>query len=129
MALDIVHYKGDEYVGKVEEKVQIKCRNEATKIEGKAGDICLMHTWSLHGGTANLSKNPRRMLIADLTAGDNWPLMPPMVPSIFSGKNYCRKKLLAKYVFVKLNLNYQNIINQILFLVLKAKKVNKKRFQ
>mgnify|MGYP006089040461 FL=1 len=85
------HYKGDEYVGKVEEKVQIKCRNEATKIEGKAGDICLMHTWSLHGGTANLSKNPRRMLIADLTAGDNWPLMPPMVPSIFSGKTIAGK--------------------------------------
>ena len=38
------------------------------------------------GDIANLSKNPRRMLIADLTAGDNWPLMPPMVPSIYSGK-------------------------------------------
>ena len=50
-----------------------------------------MHTWSLHGGTANLSKNPRRMLIADLTAGDNWPLMPPMVPSIFSGKTIAGK--------------------------------------
>jgi ectoine hydroxylase-related dioxygenase (phytanoyl-CoA dioxygenase family) len=80
------HYDGDEYVGKVEEKIQEKCRSDATKIEGMAGDICLMHTWSLHGGTANLSKNPRRMLISDLTAADNWPLMPPMIPSIYSGK-------------------------------------------
>lgn len=86
------HYDGDEYVGKVEEKIQVKCREEATKIEGKAGDICLMHTWSLHGGTANLSKNPRRMLISDLTAGDNWPLMPPMVPSIYSGKTIAGKE-------------------------------------
>ena len=85
------HYNGDEYVGKVEENIQKKCREEATKIEGKAGDICLMHTWSLHGGTANLSKNPRRMLISDFTAGDNWPLMAPMVPSIYSGKTVAGK--------------------------------------
>ena len=47
----------------------------ASKIEGKAGDICLMSTWCLHGGTANLSQNPRRMLICDYTAADNYPLM------------------------------------------------------
>jgi len=80
------HYKEDEFVGKAEEEVQETCRRDASKVEGKAGDICLMNTWCLHGGTANLSQNSRRMLICDLTAADNYPLMPPMVPSIYTGR-------------------------------------------
>ena len=80
------HYEGNEYVGKVEEKIQKICRSNSSKIEGEAGDICLMHTWCLHGGTANLSKDPRRMLICDLTAADNYPLMQPMVPSEHTGR-------------------------------------------
>ena len=80
------HYEGDEFVGKVKEEVQEICRLQSTKVEGKAGDICLMNAWCLHGGTANLSKNPRRMLICDLTAADNYPLMQPIVPSIHSGR-------------------------------------------
>ena len=80
------HYEGDEFIGKVEEKVQEICRRESSKIEGKAGDICLMNTWCLHGGTANLSQNPRRMLICDFTAADNYPLMQPIVPSEHTGR-------------------------------------------
>ena len=45
-----------------------------------------MNAWCLHGGTANFSKNPRRMLICDLTAADNYPLMQPIVPSEHSGR-------------------------------------------
>ena len=80
------HYEGDEFVGKVDEKAQKKCRHHASKIEGKAGDICLMSTWCLHGGTANLSQKLRRMLICDYTAADNYPLMQPIVPSEHTGR-------------------------------------------
>ena len=80
------HYKGEEFVGKVEEEIQKKCRRDASKIEGEAGDICLMSTWCLHGGTANLSQNPRRMLICDYTSADNYPLMQPIVPSEHTGR-------------------------------------------
>lgn len=80
------HYKGNEFVGKVEEKLQEKCRRESSEVEGNAGDICLMNSWCLHGGTANLSQNPRRLLICDFTAADNYPLMQPIVPSEHSGK-------------------------------------------
>ena len=80
------HYEGDEFVGKVDEKVQKECRRNASKIEGKAGDICLMNTWCLHGGTENLSQNIRRVLICDYTAADNYPLMDAIVPSEHTGK-------------------------------------------
>ena len=126
MDLDSLIMMEMNMLGKVEEKIQEKCRRDATKIEGKAGDICLMHTWSLHGGLLIYQKILEECLISDLTAADNWPLMPPMVPSIYSGK-IILGKLHVKYVFVKLNLNYQNIIKQILFLVHKVKKVNKRK--
>jgi len=80
------HYKGDEFVGKVDAEAQAMCEASATKLEGRAGDICLMNTWCLHGGTSNLSKNSRRLLICDLTAADNYPLMEPQVPSDYTGK-------------------------------------------
>jgi ectoine hydroxylase-related dioxygenase (phytanoyl-CoA dioxygenase family) len=80
------HYERDEFVGKVDEDIQKKCRRYATKIEGKAGDICLMSTWCLHGGTANLSQSLRRMLICDYTTADNYPLMQPIVPSEHTGR-------------------------------------------
>ena len=80
------HYEGDEFVGKVNKKVQKECRRNASKIEGNAGDICLMNTWCLHGGTENLSQNIRRVLICDYTAADNYPLMDAIVPSEHTGK-------------------------------------------
>lgn len=80
------HYQGDEFVGKVDAEAQAMCEASATKLEGRAGDICLMNTWCLHGGTSNLSQNPRRLLICDLTAADNFPLMEPQVPSDYTGK-------------------------------------------
>ncbi|HIG37155.1 MAG TPA: phytanoyl-CoA dioxygenase family protein, partial [Oceanospirillaceae bacterium] len=46
------HYKGDEFVGKVDAEAQAMCEASATKLEGRAGDICLMNTWCLHGGTS-----------------------------------------------------------------------------
>jgi len=80
------HYQGDVFVGKVDAQTQAMCEATATKLEGKAGDICLMNTWCLHGGTSNLSQHARRLLICDLTAADNYPLMSPQVPSEYTGK-------------------------------------------
>lgn len=80
------HYKDNVFVGKVDAEAQAMCEASAMKLEGKAGDICLMNTWCLHGGTSNLSQNPRRLLICDLTAADNYALMAPQVPSEYTGK-------------------------------------------
>ena len=80
------HYQDDEFVGKVDAHTQAMCEGTATKLEGKAGDICLMSSWCLHGGTPNLSQNSRRLLICDFTAADNYPLMEPQVPSQYTGK-------------------------------------------
>ena len=80
------HYQGDEFVGKVNAEAQAMCEATATKIEGKAGDICIMNTWCLHGGTPNLSPHSRKLLICDLTSADNYPLMEPQVPSEYTGK-------------------------------------------
>ncbi len=80
------HYVGDDFVGKVDDTVQAVCEERAVPILGKAGDLCLMSTWALHGGGANRTTRPRRMLICDYTAADAFPLGPPMVPSPHSGK-------------------------------------------
>lgn len=80
------HYDGDTFTGKVDEAAQKMCRENAIPIEGLAGDVCIMSGWSLHGGTANRSSSPRRLLICDYFAADAFPLLPPMVPSEHHGK-------------------------------------------
>ncbi len=80
------HYDGDTFTGKVDETTQKMCRERAVPIEGRAGDVCIMSGWVLHGGTANESSDPRRLLICDYFAADAFPLLPPMVASEHHGK-------------------------------------------
>ena len=80
------HYDGDTFTGKVDEATQKMCQEQAVSVEGRAGDVCIMTGWSLHGGTANKSSNPRRLLICDYFAADAFPLLPPMVASEHHGK-------------------------------------------
>ncbi len=80
------HYRDDAFVGKVDDGLADELYRRSVPIEGEAGDLCLMHTWTLHGSSPNLSGRPRRLLICDYTAADAFWITPPMVPSIYSGR-------------------------------------------
>jgi len=80
------HYRDGKFVGKVSDELNDEFARSADPILGKAGDVCLMDTWSAHGGEDNHSGRPRSLLICDYTAADNFWIAPPMVPSPHSGR-------------------------------------------
>lgn len=80
------HFQDGKFTGKVDPKLNPELERRSVPITGKAGDVCLMHTWMVHGGPPNLSDKPRRLLICDYPAADALPLTPPMVPSLYSHK-------------------------------------------
>jgi len=80
------HYEGDRFVGKVSDALGARFAREAEPVTGRAGDVCLMDTWAVHGGEANRSARPRALLICDYTAADNFWITPPIVPSPHSGR-------------------------------------------
>jgi phytanoyl-CoA hydroxylase len=80
------HYRNGVFVGKVAEDLAGDFARRSVPIEGKAGDVCFMHTWTVHGSAPNRSTQPRRMLICDYTAVDAFWLTPPTVPSVHSGR-------------------------------------------
>jgi ectoine hydroxylase-related dioxygenase (phytanoyl-CoA dioxygenase family) len=80
------HYRGDTFVGEIAAEHHADFERRAQPIVGRAGDVCLQSTWMVHGGGPNRTDRPRRMLICDYTAADNFWLMPPIVPSPHSGR-------------------------------------------
>lgn len=80
------HYRDGQFVGKVADELSEEFERTSEPIIGKAGDVCFMDTWSVHGGAANRSDKPRALLICDFTSADNFWLAPPIVPSIHSGR-------------------------------------------
>jgi phytanoyl-CoA hydroxylase len=80
------HYQDDRFAGNIDESLWERMDYDADPIVGRAGDVCFMHTWAVHGGGPNLSQKPRRLLICDYHAADAVALTPPMVPSVHSGR-------------------------------------------
>ena len=80
------HFQDGKFTGKVDPSLNTELEQSAVPITGKPGDVCLMHTWMVHGGPPNHSNKPRRLLICDYPAADAMPLTHPMVPSIYSHK-------------------------------------------
>ena len=80
------HYRDDKFVGEIGPEHREGFDRRAVPILGKAGDLCLQSTWIVHGGGRNNTDRPRRILICDYTAADAFWLMPPIVPSIYSGR-------------------------------------------
>jgi phytanoyl-CoA hydroxylase len=80
------HYRDGVFVGKAADELAEDFARRSVPIEGKAGDACFMHTWTVHGSAPNHSARPRRLLICDYTAADAFWLTPPAVPSIHSGR-------------------------------------------
>jgi hypothetical protein len=81
------HFRDDKFIGSTDPDLFDSFDQRAESIIGKAGDVCLMDIWTLHGGGPNLSQDrSRRMLIADYRAADAFAIVPPAVPSKFYRK-------------------------------------------
>jgi len=80
------HFRDGSFVGEISRELIPDVEAKAAAITGKAGDVCLMHTWAVHGGPPNRSDKPRRLLITDYTAADAYPLTPPKVGSPYCGE-------------------------------------------
>jgi ectoine hydroxylase-related dioxygenase (phytanoyl-CoA dioxygenase family) len=80
------HFDGDRFVGAVRPDLAERLAAESVPIEGRAGDVCLMHCMALHGSGPNLGAHPRRLFIAEYTAADAWPLVRCKVLSRFTGQ-------------------------------------------
>jgi len=80
------HYRGDEFVGETAPELADTFARDAVPIIGRAGDLCLIDTWMVHGSPANRSSEPRRMLICDYTAADAFPLTLMSVPTAEAGR-------------------------------------------
>jgi ectoine hydroxylase-related dioxygenase (phytanoyl-CoA dioxygenase family) len=80
------HYRDGKFVGEIAPAQIPDIESRAAPATGKAGDVILMHTWAVHGGPANKSAKPRRLLITDYTAADAYPLTPPKVGSPYCGE-------------------------------------------
>lgn len=53
----------------------------ADRVEAKAGSLCIMHTWAVHGSETNISDVPRRLLITEYKSADAFPLTQHKLPS------------------------------------------------
>ncbi len=80
------HYRDGRFVGATDPALDAEFERRSLPITGRPGDVCLMHTWTVHGGGPNRSTRPRRLLLCDYTAADAVPLSPPAVPSPHTGR-------------------------------------------
>jgi len=78
-------WKNGVFTGAVDDSIARECEINSVECTGKAGSLCLMHTRTLHGSSANRSACPRTLFIANLTSADAIPLSTNAVPSIHSG--------------------------------------------
>ncbi|NKB61387.1 MAG: hypothetical protein GKR95_04345 [Gammaproteobacteria bacterium] len=77
------HYQNNEFTGKVSDAVMQELKPQLTPIVAKAGSLCIMNTWSIHGSGPNMSHAPRRILITEYKAADAFPLVKHKLPSLF----------------------------------------------
>ncbi len=81
------HYQDGRFTGMTDPALYDGFEARSVPVVGRAGDVCLMHTWTVHGGGPNRSDRPRRLLICDYNAADAFPLLPrPVVPTPHSGR-------------------------------------------
>lgn len=80
------HYDGDVFSGKIADRHNDYFDAAGEPITGKAGSVCLMHTWAVHGSGENYSQNPRRLLITEYKAADAFPLTRHKLPSWYSDR-------------------------------------------
>ncbi len=80
------HHRDGKFVGATDPALDKEFERRSLPITGRPGDVCLMHTWTVHGGGPNRSERPRRLLLCDYVAADAYPLTAPAVPSPHTGR-------------------------------------------
>ncbi len=73
------------FTGAVDDALEAQANAKATRVTGKAGSACLMHTRLLHGSAANRSDAPRTLFICVYSAEDAVPLSPNPMPHRYEG--------------------------------------------
>jgi phytanoyl-CoA hydroxylase len=75
------HSENGSFIGRIDDSMIDRFEAEAELIEAKAGSLCIMDTWAVHGSSINSSANPRRILITEYKAADAFPLTTHKLPS------------------------------------------------
>lgn len=83
------HYRNGNFTGATAPELFEQFDRTSIPIIGEAGDVCVIDTWTVHGGGPNRSDKPRRLLICDYNAADAFPLTAPAVPSPHTGRIVC----------------------------------------
>ena len=73
------------FTGAVDEDIEKKISQNATRCIGSAETVCLMHTRLAHGSASNRSKKPRSLFICVYSAGDSHACSPNPVPTKHEG--------------------------------------------
>lgn len=80
------HFRDGRFVGAIDASYNEQFDRRAVSIEARRGDVCFMHTWTVHGSRPNRTDGPRRLLISEYTASDAFPLLSPALPSRYTGR-------------------------------------------
>ena len=78
-------WQDGKFTGAVADDVEQDAIKNSVACTGKAGDACLMHSAVLHGSSANLGQDPRRLFIVTYVAEDAQPFVPNPIPTIYDG--------------------------------------------
>jgi ectoine hydroxylase-related dioxygenase (phytanoyl-CoA dioxygenase family) len=80
------HYQNNVFTGKISAEHNACFDTTGEPIIGRAGSVCLMHTWAVHGSFENHSDRPRRLLITEYKAADAFPLTRHKLPSWYMNR-------------------------------------------
>ncbi len=80
------HWQDGRYTGEIAADAVARLEPASVPVTGRAGDVCLMHTWMVHGSPGNASAKPRTLFICDYTAADAVPLTPAAMPNRHLGE-------------------------------------------
>ena len=75
------HFENGCFIGRISDAAAEALEARAVNIEAKAGSVCIMDTWMVHGSAANISPRTRELLIAEYKAADAFPLTIHKLPS------------------------------------------------
>jgi len=75
------HARDGKFTGTIDESYTRYFDLAAERIEAKAGSLCIMDTWAVHGSDQNTSMKPRRLLITEYKSADAFPLTQHKLPS------------------------------------------------
>ena len=78
-------WQDGRFTGAVAQDVGDQAAAKAVACTGRAGDACLMHSAVLHGSSANLGTDPRRLFIVTYVAEDAQPFVANPIPTIHDG--------------------------------------------